>query len=86
MNINEAEKCMAAFKDVCEQADQNALISSEECHYWVFEEGYKAAMLQMTAVAKLNNTNNTNKSSDDVTESLMHGFTLLERFKIKTAA
>ena len=83
MNINEAEKCMAAFKDVCAKADQNALISSEECHYWVFEEGYKAAMLQMAAAAKLNNTN---KLGDDVTESLMHGFTLLERFKIKTAA
>ena len=83
MNINEAEKCMAAFKNVCEKTDQNALISSEECHYWVFEEGYKAAMLQMAAAAKLNNTN---KPSDVVTESLMHGFTLLERFKIKTAA
>ncbi len=83
MNINEAEKCMAAFKDVCAKADQNALISSEECHYWVFEEGYKAAMLQMAVAAKLNNTN---KPSDYVTESLMQGFTLLERFKIKTAA
>ena len=83
MNINEAEKCMVAFKDVCTKADQNALISSEECHYWVFEEGYKAAMLQMAAAAKLNNTN---KPSDYVTESLMQGFTLLERFKIKTAA
>ena len=28
--------------------DQSELASSEECNYWVFEQGYKAAMQAIT--------------------------------------
>ena len=44
----EAELCMQSFKKTCDQADQSELVSSEECYYWVFEQGYKAAMQALT--------------------------------------
>ena len=44
LNSDEAEQCKQAFKKSCDQADQSELISSEECSYWVFEQGYQAAL------------------------------------------
>lgn len=44
----EAEQCMQSLKKTCDQADQSELVSSEECNYWVFEQGYKAAMQAST--------------------------------------
>ena len=48
LSCNEAEQCMQSFKKTCDQADQSELVSSEECNYWVFEQGYKAAMQALT--------------------------------------
>ena len=39
---------MQSFKKTCDQADQSELVSSEECSCWVFEQGYKAAMQELT--------------------------------------
>lgn len=44
----EAEQCLQSFIKTCDQADQSELVSSEECNYWVFEQGYKAAMQALT--------------------------------------
>ena len=48
LSCNEAEQCLQSFKKTCDQADQCKLVSSEECNYWVFEQGYKAAMQALT--------------------------------------
>ena len=48
LSCNEAEQWMQSFKKTCDQADQSELVSSEECSYWVFEQGYKAAMQELT--------------------------------------
>ncbi len=77
-----AEKCMEAFKKICDEADQSELTSSEECHYWVFEQGYKAAILEIASTTK---RKQSASAIDLATESLMHGFNLLERFKTKVA-
>jgi hypothetical protein len=77
MGIIEAEKCMGAFKKICDQADENPLTSSEECHFWVFEQGYKAAMKDVAILKR----HEVPAAVDSVTKSLMHGFNLLERFK-----
>lgn len=78
VNINSdvAEQCMQAFKKTCDLADQSELISSEECTYWVFEQGYKAAMQ-----ALLNETHqvNTHGPLDLVSDMLASGFSLLEK-------
>ena len=47
MNNDEADKCMDAFKEICEEADHIELVGSEECAYWVFERGYQAGMQEM---------------------------------------
>ena len=57
LSCTEAEQCMQSFKKTCDQADQSELISSEECNYWVFEQGYKAAMQ-----ALLNKSNHVTSS------------------------
>jgi hypothetical protein len=77
-----ADKCMDAFKKICDEADQSELISSEECHYWVFEQGYKAAIREIASTTK---RKHSASAMDLATESLMHGFNLLERFKTKAA-
>jgi len=96
MNTDAAEQCMEAFKKACDQADQSTLISSEECHYWVFEQGYKAAMQQLAAIKQNSNQTaidlmNNNLITDDLmaddvaTKNLIYGFNLLNRFKLNTA-
>ena len=75
MNNDDAEKCMAAFKDICEEADRSTLIDSDECAYWVFERGYQAAM---QAVAIKNKLMNVHKTIDAVSDMLANGFALLE--------
>ncbi len=47
MNNDEADKCMDAFKEICEEADHSELVGSEGCAYWVFERGYQAGMQEM---------------------------------------
>lgn len=81
-NGGSAEKCMEAFKKICDEADQSELMSSEECHYWVFEQGFKAAIREIASTTK---HKSSTSAVDLATESLMHGFNLLERFKAKSA-
>jgi hypothetical protein len=44
MEITDAEVCLKAFIDLCEELSRPELISSEDCQYWIFECGYLAAL------------------------------------------
>jgi hypothetical protein len=46
MTINENSAAMDAFKKLCDEMEDSPLVSTEECQYWVFERGYRAAMQQ----------------------------------------
>ena len=76
LSNDEAELCLQAFKKSCDQADQSELISSEECAYWLFEQGYKAAM---QALANKTKQVNIHGPLDLVSDMLASGFTLLEK-------
>jgi hypothetical protein len=77
MTNNEAEKCMAAFKETCDEADRSELVSSEDCNYWVFESGYQAAMQELSMAAKVKELQ---KPADFASQMLANGFALLEEF------
>ena len=47
MNNYDANACMNTFSQLCDEAERSELVSAEECQYWVFEAGYKAAMDEM---------------------------------------
>jgi hypothetical protein len=50
MNNYDAEACMKAFTSLCAEVETNPLASTEDCQYWVFERGYKAAMEEILKV------------------------------------
>jgi hypothetical protein len=50
MNEYDNNACMSAFSKLCDEAEHSETVSSEECQYWVFERGYKAAMEEMIKV------------------------------------
>jgi hypothetical protein len=47
MNDYDVNACMNSFSELCDEAERSELVSAEECQYWVFEQGYKAAMAEM---------------------------------------
>ena len=47
MNNFDVIACINTFSQLCDETDSNELVSAEECQYWVFEAGYKAAMNEM---------------------------------------
>ena len=47
MNNYDANACASSFSQLCDEADRSELVSAEECQYWVYEAGYKAAMAEM---------------------------------------
>ena len=49
----EANACMSAFNQFCEEAERTGLTDSEEQQYWVFERGYLAAMQEVAKVIQL---------------------------------
>jgi hypothetical protein len=38
---------MKAFSNFCDEAERSDLVSIDDCQYWVFERGYKAAMAEI---------------------------------------
>jgi hypothetical protein len=50
MNEYDVNACLLAFTKLCEEAERSELVSSEDCQYWMFESGYKAAMEEMVAI------------------------------------
>lgn len=47
MNDYDVNACMNAFSSFCDEVERNELVSMDDCQYWVFEQGYKAAMEDM---------------------------------------
>lgn len=78
MKNDEADKCMDAFKKICEEADRSDLVGSDECAYWIFERGYQAALQEMVIKTKLVNAH---QPIDVVSDMLANGFPLREESK-----
>ena len=47
MNDYDVNACMSAFSKFCDEVEGSELVSIDDCQYWVFERGYKAAMEEM---------------------------------------
>jgi hypothetical protein len=61
MNETSGNMCLAAFNKLCEELSVSNLASLEECQYWMFERGYKAALDEM-----VNNISIASKASSAV--------------------
>lgn len=44
MNLTDRNACFFAFSNLCDEISQSELVNSEDCQYWVFERGYRAAV------------------------------------------
>lgn len=53
MNNFNVDECMRAFVQFCESADKTGLVDDSEYQYWVFEQGYIAALNVMASPVKL---------------------------------
>jgi hypothetical protein len=49
MTIHESNQCLEAFNTSCEALSQSDLVETEECQYWLFELGYKAALEKLNS-------------------------------------
>ena len=47
MNDYDVNACINTFSELCDETERSELVSAEECQYWVYEAGYKAAMEEM---------------------------------------
>lgn len=56
MNNYDANACMNTFSQLCDEVERRELVSAEECQYWVFEAGYKAAMDEMIKTIAISKT------------------------------
>lgn len=52
MNDYDVNACMSAFGKFCDEVEGSELVSINDCQYWVFERGYKAAMEKMIKTIK----------------------------------
>jgi hypothetical protein len=44
MTTNDSNEILAAFSKLCDEL--SGTVGLEECHYWLFERGYNAALEQ----------------------------------------
>ena len=58
MNNFDVIACINTFSELCDETDRSELVSVEECQYWVFEAGYKAAMKEMMKTITEGKTDN----------------------------
>ncbi len=60
MNTVDNNICLEAFNNLCKELNTSNLVSIDECQYWVFERGYKAAIEELISnisiAAKSQNT------------------------------
>lgn len=47
MNTADSAICLEAFNGLCEELSASNLVKIDECQYWVFERGYKAALEEL---------------------------------------
>ncbi len=48
----ERNLCFEAFTNLCEKLDNDPLLSVTEAQYWIFEQGYRAAMESLIQIAE----------------------------------
>jgi hypothetical protein len=53
--------CLKAFNELCEELNDSKLVRIDECQYWVFESGYKAALEEL-----INNISVAAKSQNQI--------------------
>lgn len=51
MKMTDHSASMEAFITLCEEIDVSKLANAEECQYWVFERGYRAAIQELIQIA-----------------------------------
>ncbi len=52
--------CLTAFNSLCEELETSKLVNLDECQYWLFERGYKAAVEELIHnIAVVTNANET---------------------------
>jgi hypothetical protein len=47
MNVTDSKICLEAFNSLCKELNASNLVKMDECQYWVFERGYKAALEEL---------------------------------------
>jgi hypothetical protein len=47
MNMEGNNICLEAYNSLCGELTTSNLVSIDECQYWVFERGYKAALEEL---------------------------------------
>jgi hypothetical protein len=52
MKITDRNACMEAFQVLCDEVHGDKNMSLEECQYWVFERGYRAAVEELMRIAE----------------------------------
>ena len=50
MKITENSAAMESFNDLCDELENSELVGAEECQYWVFERGYRAAVQEFLEI------------------------------------
>jgi hypothetical protein len=68
MNKYDADACIKAFSDLCNEVEADTLASTEDCQYWVFERGYKAAMEEILKVISVEQSEKS--SPEDMAKKL----------------
>jgi hypothetical protein len=67
MEFADNNVCLKAFNELCEELSTSKLVEVDECQYWMFERGYKAALKEL-----INNISVATKSQNQV--SLEHKY------------
>jgi len=52
MKLTDRNACMEAFQGLCDEVHDNDNMNLNECQYWVFERGYRAAVEELLAIAE----------------------------------
>ena len=47
MKLIDENICFTAFNALCDELETSKLVNLDECQYWLFERGYKAAVEEL---------------------------------------
>ena len=60
MKLIDENICLTAFNALCDELETSKLVNLDECQYWLFERGYKAAVEELIHnIAVATNANET---------------------------
>ncbi len=60
MKLTDENICLTAFNALCDELETSKLVNLDECQYWLFERGYKAAVEELIHnIAVVTNANET---------------------------